>query len=473
MADLFCLTDERMVYGMSTRQYIGARYVPKFADPIEWNVNNSYEALTIVNYLGNSYTSKKSVPVGTAITNSEYWAVTGNYNSQIEQYRQDVENLADDVGEYRQEVEDIASDISEFEGRFKKRNPRRIILIGDSYGTSNGSGGLVINPTFPETVITNCKFPSGYIKHSFQNGAGFINGKFLELITGVVNSLSSDEKNEISDVMFFGGWNDVNSYNGGSTVNDFSAALVACKNYINENLPNATIHVGYWAASRYAYETAVYETVYGWYKVYSMLRGINFIANLEYCLHRYDFIGQVDMSHPSQSGVNIMARFVSSYILNGYADVDYQCSHGWNTIEAADNFTADLSGQPVFDVTVHNNFANIIAYNNATNKIVFYPASEGVPTARNMTSGSTQIVAKFTDRQIYGSGYLRMNIGIRIVYDTDKIFDGVAVMNINGGNIRIELPNLYSADGTAVVFNSVSAIYITKLGQTVANTFLV
>ena len=47
---------------MANRQYIGARYVPKFADPVEWNSALSYEALTIVTHLGNSFTSKKPVP---------------------------------------------------------------------------------------------------------------------------------------------------------------------------------------------------------------------------------------------------------------------------------------------------------------------------------------------------------------------------------------------------------------------------
>lgn len=80
---------------MPTRQYVGARYVPKFANPIEWNSNRSYEALEIVTYLNNSYTSKKPVPVGTDITNGEYWVVTGNYNAQVEQYRQEVEAYAE------------------------------------------------------------------------------------------------------------------------------------------------------------------------------------------------------------------------------------------------------------------------------------------------------------------------------------------------------------------------------------------
>ena len=41
------------------RQYIGARYVPKFAEPVEWDSTRSYEALTIVTHNNHSYTSKK------------------------------------------------------------------------------------------------------------------------------------------------------------------------------------------------------------------------------------------------------------------------------------------------------------------------------------------------------------------------------------------------------------------------------
>lgn len=80
---------------MATRQYIGARYVPKFAEPLAWNRENSYEALTIVSYLNNSYTSKKPVPANIEITNSEYWVVTGNYNAQIEMYRREVDKIKD------------------------------------------------------------------------------------------------------------------------------------------------------------------------------------------------------------------------------------------------------------------------------------------------------------------------------------------------------------------------------------------
>ena len=92
---------------MSTRQYIGARYVPKFADPIEWNINNSYEALTIVTYHGNSFTSKKPVPTGTSLDNTEYWVATGNYNAQVEEYIQEVETVRTNTNDLSIKVNNI------------------------------------------------------------------------------------------------------------------------------------------------------------------------------------------------------------------------------------------------------------------------------------------------------------------------------------------------------------------------------
>lgn len=75
-------------------QYIGARYVPIFGrkgeTSIEWDNTAPYEPLTIVLHQGNSYTSRQYVPIGIDILNEDFWANTGNYNAQIEQYRQDV-----------------------------------------------------------------------------------------------------------------------------------------------------------------------------------------------------------------------------------------------------------------------------------------------------------------------------------------------------------------------------------------------
>jgi len=71
--------------------YVGNRYVPKIMG--EWSNANSYEGLSIVTYQGASYTSKQAVPIGIDILNEEFWVLTGNYNAQVETYRQDVINF--------------------------------------------------------------------------------------------------------------------------------------------------------------------------------------------------------------------------------------------------------------------------------------------------------------------------------------------------------------------------------------------
>ena len=89
---------------MANRQYIGARYVPKFyegSNGNNWDSGKAYEPLTVVTYLQDSYTSKIPVPntVGDPAHNPKYWAHTGAYNAQVEEYREEVRTLEEQVDE--------------------------------------------------------------------------------------------------------------------------------------------------------------------------------------------------------------------------------------------------------------------------------------------------------------------------------------------------------------------------------------
>lgn len=114
--------------------YIGHRYVPKIFG--EWNQAETYEGLSIVTALGSSYTSKKRVPVGVQITNQEYWALTGNYNAQIEQYRQDVSRLNDDLIETNENLEGTSLTVS---GLKRKQDHGWLDLIEDFQAKGDGS----------------------------------------------------------------------------------------------------------------------------------------------------------------------------------------------------------------------------------------------------------------------------------------------------------------------------------------------
>ena len=105
MQDLNKFKNEMNLSGKNV--YVGHRYVPKiFGD---WDNTQLYEPLSIVQYQGASYTSRQYVPTGVDITNEEFWVLTGNYNAQVEQYRQDVLTYRDETQEVSDKYDNIES----------------------------------------------------------------------------------------------------------------------------------------------------------------------------------------------------------------------------------------------------------------------------------------------------------------------------------------------------------------------------
>ena len=100
---------------VGTRQYIGARYVPIFGrkneTSIEWDNSAPYEQLTVVLYQGNSFTSRQYVPAGVEITNETFWAETGNFNGQVEQYRQETAQALQTAQDAQESADNAQGDI--------------------------------------------------------------------------------------------------------------------------------------------------------------------------------------------------------------------------------------------------------------------------------------------------------------------------------------------------------------------------
>lgn len=101
--------------GCGPSQYVGARYVPKFADPIEWDTERGYESLTIVTYKGDSYTSKCPVPPGIDIKNARYWALTGASNAQVEEYKNQVKDLSEQVTGFASDNKEFRDKITQYD----------------------------------------------------------------------------------------------------------------------------------------------------------------------------------------------------------------------------------------------------------------------------------------------------------------------------------------------------------------------
>lgn len=97
---------------MGKNIYIGNRYVPKIMGT--WDSSIEYEGLSIVQWEGNSFTSKKMVPSNVLLSNEEYWASTGNYNAQLENYRREVKLVDEKVDTLKV---DTAQNLADSENR--------------------------------------------------------------------------------------------------------------------------------------------------------------------------------------------------------------------------------------------------------------------------------------------------------------------------------------------------------------------
>lgn len=97
---------------MALKKFIGARYAPEFAGA--WSNAKQYAALSVVYADNRSYVSRKTVPAGTAITNTEFWIQSSDWNAQVAEYNLKVEGYNANVEQYNRNVQDYSAAVRGF-----------------------------------------------------------------------------------------------------------------------------------------------------------------------------------------------------------------------------------------------------------------------------------------------------------------------------------------------------------------------
>jgi hypothetical protein len=287
------------------RQYVGARYVPKIMG--EWNKALQYEALSVVTYMGNSFTSKVPVPANVDITNNKYWVNTGNYNAQVE--------------EYRKETVQVKTDLNNETTNRKNADKDNILWIGDSYSVN-------YNHKLPNGVrdMLNAKNWYEYSK----GGAGFAGAwsgsTFNDLIEQAKNEMSASQKEMIKYVYIVGGANDSNF-----TWTNLKPKVISTVNNARSSFPNAQVC--------FIFASCAYDT---YLDLHTKTKNIcnDLIMPCIFAMPYYYLTGEfynTDNLHFSENATNYIISVISnlicgsSYIPTITANVAKSCFVGWKT----------------------------------------------------------------------------------------------------------------------------------------------
>ena len=339
-------------------QYVGARYVPLFAEPLEWDKTKAYEPLTIVLYQGNSYTSRQYVPVGVELTNESFWAETGNYNAQVEQYRQEVKSFDGRItananaietettnrtaavaaektraeGEEQTLQENIDAEKTRAEGEeqklgtklnfeISKTMDRKILWIGDSFSSDlhdNKNGNWS---------------PVGFLKRVYKmnivnmavDGAGFAMGE-----TFMTQAQSATDKESYTDVVVYGGDNDLYA----TSITDVINAIKEFWEYCISNFPNAN----FWLFACNTPIKSNFQLIYN-YLYYSQSKSprIKVFTNVNAVTLATNTTQATTNEHPTELG----GKFLADYFykaLNGSTPTLAQLHKG---VKLSENFTVN------------------------------------------------------------------------------------------------------------------------------------
>lgn len=288
---------------MATRQYIGARYVPKFYENSDgtsaWRSGVIYEPLTIVTYNGNSYTSKKVVPatIGDPSSNPAYWAATGVFNEQLESIRQELEETETRVDEtFRTTLRTISS--------------RRFVIIGDSYADGYTPDGNVTG--WADVLVSRLGLNSSQYELLHKGGAGFSVAYQGKSFADLLNDSSISDPETVTDIIVEGGYNEY-----AKPWSEIGPAIASFISIAKTKYPNAKIWIGFCGWKRdgqalYPLSKAVQSYMLG-----SQQYGAAYISNVQYALHDYSNVFASDGIHANQTGQNRIAEITADVILGG------------------------------------------------------------------------------------------------------------------------------------------------------------
>ena len=303
------------------RQYIGARYVPKFMGT--YDATQAYEALSVVdNGMGTDYISKIPTPAGTPLTNTTYWATYGAYSGAILNLQDQINDMNDGTvpGSLQSQINNIENvDLPAIDTQIQALSSAigiingNFIFIGDSYNNPQYSDWG--NYAATELGLTSSDYASIYV-----DGGSISGGQFDTLISTYAAGLTQAEKEAITHIVCCGGINDTVV-----SANDLHTRMASFISLCKRLFVNANVYMGFIGnsvESSYILHNRDYAGIDKALGVYRRCADIGgkFLEGLEYVLHDYSLMA-ADGIHPTQAGGAEIGKYIKIALTNGKAHV--------------------------------------------------------------------------------------------------------------------------------------------------------
>lgn len=413
---------------MAVRQYIGARYVPLYDGT--WNATKNYEPLTIVDDAnGNSYTSRRDVPAGTALSDRTYWIQTSSFSGAIEQLRRDVTDLeAEDVA-INQRADQLTNRVTKLE------QPRKWFMIWDSYGTRTNAAGKTTTQILGEWGVDRFGLATG--------GASFAGAtNFTDMLSQYVG-----DKSLVTDILVCGGAND-NRF----SYDEVLAAIGSFCTAARAQFVNARIHIAPIGVimNDSVEANAVLKMMPRAYVAGAIKNHCMIVDNAQYIL-RNTLLLESDLIHPNSAGVDAIAGQIFSYINGGGVEVDYRLQA---TITLSEGVSYESGAVPC-NMHRHNGTVTLQGTNarGFIGAITFDRAQRGKVLNPCFTLSDTLISSPqaAADDYIFAPGQVRDNQAVKWTggFCTFKIFGKTCRMYV-GANDRSDYVDGFDITETTI-----------------------
>lgn len=378
--------------------YIGARYVPIFGG--EWDNSKTYEPLVIVTNQGNSYTSVTFVPTGIDINNTTYWALTGNYNAQVEQYRQEVAQVSERQDTTEAEVNQIQESIKELpelDDVYTRLKGKTIVVVGDSLTIGNGEA---LGHTWVEQIAEryNCT--------TYNYG---VSGS--KICSGGSGSLDTDMINRVPSILAERPTCDYFILSGGANDKNQNAPLGSTNSDANNQVIGATKNIIKMVRSKYGASCKILTiTTCHRYDDTNEL-GLTEYAYVDAVIRASNSLGVPSFNAYNDSGISLaLATYNPDY--NKWADVGF--TGGGNTRNYHYSLAAYNYLTPIYATFIAN------SYTGNSSIMPIYETINGVVWQKTMLGNGLSLVTAtitlssiamgVTDAHIANSSWMNLAI---------------------------------------------------------------